>query len=95
MTSGEATVGGAAPNGGGQVSADLSSAGDALAALKTLWPGPGITVYVGLDNDTGRVCAGYLRNEQRLAVRMSGRTVAEAVDNARRWTNANPLTAGH
>lgn len=76
------------------VAVGFEKADVALAQLRMLWPGHGITVYVGLDSDTGRVCVGYLRNEQRLAVRISGCTIAEALSNARRWTAANPATAG-
>jgi len=76
---------------------DLRRAGDALRELHNLWTGLGpdpVTVYVGIDSESGRVQVGWIRDKERKAVRFSGPTVELAVDNARVWTRGNPARAG-
>ena len=79
----------------GHVPADLALAGETLQALRRLWPGPAITVYVGLDAETGRVHVGWIRDAERKAFRFSAPTMELALERAQLWTRLNPVRAGH
>lgn len=76
---------------------DLSRAGEALKQLHAMWAGRGgkpVTVYLGLDSESGRVHVGWIRDEDRKAVRFSGSTIEKALETAQIWTQGNQWRAG-
>ena len=76
---------------------DLAHAGEALQELHRLWGSRGpepVTVYIGVDSQSGRVHVGWIRDVERMAVRFSGRTIELALEMARFWTRTNPTRAG-
>lgn len=76
---------------------DLAHAGEALKMLHALWASNGpepVTVFIGVDSQSGRVHVGWIRDKERKAVRFSGRTIKLAMDMARSWTQSNAYRAG-